>query len=92
MYCISLPIVLLCLFLAFLVMLASFYAEERLTQLAKDPESGVTSVTVMAPSVIYSILVYIVNLYYRQLATYLTEWGGCRTIVPLVNPKENVIA
>lgn len=79
MYCVSLPIVLLCLFLAFLVMLASFHAEERLTQLAKDPESGVTSLTVMAPSVIYSILVYIVNLYYRQLATYLTEWENHRT-------------
>lgn len=79
MYCVSLPIVVLCLFLAFLVMLASFNAEERLTQLAKDPESGVTSLTVMAPSVVYSVLVYIVNLYYRQLATYLTEWENHRT-------------
>lgn len=79
MYCVSLPIVVVCLFLAFLVMLASFYAEERLTQLAKDPESGVTSLTVMLPSVVYSILVYIVNLYYRQLATYLTEWENHRT-------------
>lgn len=75
MYCVSLPIVLVCLFLAFLVMLASFQAEEWLTQLSKDPESGVTSLTVMIPSVVYSVLVYIVNLYYRQLATYLTEWG-----------------
>lgn len=75
MYCISLPIVMVCLFLAFLVMLASFYAEERLTQLSKDPESGVNNLAVFLPSIVYSVLVYIVNLYYRQLANYLTEWG-----------------
>lgn len=79
MYCVTLPIVVVCLFLAFLVMLLSFYAEERLTQMSKDPESGVTYVTVMIPSVVYSILVSVVNLYYRKLATYLTEWENHRT-------------
>lgn len=55
---------------AFLVMLISFWAEEKVKYYDSE-----WSHMKQLPSIIYSILVYIMNVYYRKLATALTEWG-----------------
>lgn len=70
MYCVSIPVVFFCMLGAFLVMLVSFWAEEQI----KHYEFSCTHIKQL-PSVIYSILVYVMNVYYRKLATALTEWG-----------------
>lgn len=70
MYCVSVPVVFLCLVGGFFMMLASFWAEDYLKQSHASDEY-----IILVPSIIYSILVFVVNAYYRRLATFLTEWG-----------------
>lgn len=70
MYCVSIPVVFLCMLGAFAIMMVSFWAEEAL----KHPDAKYSDL-VMLPSVVYAGLVYVMNLYYRKLATFLTEWG-----------------
>nr|CAD7418839.1 unnamed protein product [Timema poppensis] len=74
MYAVSFPIVFLCMLGAFFVMLLSFWAEEYL--MARR-ERGVRMgrLLVTLPSIVYTALVYVMNTYYRRLATHLTEWG-----------------
>lgn len=70
MYAVSIPIVFVCMVVAFITMLFSFWAEDYVKQCGEDYQQYI-----MLPSVIYSIVVFIMNTYYRKLATYLTEWG-----------------
>ncbi|XP_044267516.1 anoctamin-10 isoform X1 [Tribolium madens] len=74
MYCVSIPIVFLCLVAAFVMMLASFWLEEYFKQTRTSDD-----LIILFPSIVYSILVYIINCYYRKLATFLTEWENHRT-------------
>ncbi|KAK9872301.1 hypothetical protein WA026_017103 [Henosepilachna vigintioctopunctata] len=70
MYCVSIPIVILCMIAAFFVMLCSFWIENW----SKTFEEPYTSLVIL-PSIVYSVLVFVMNVYYRKLATFLTEWG-----------------
>jgi len=72
---VSFPTVLICLFAAFYIMLWSFWVEELLIEMQHNNGSQVASILVFLPSVVYAVLVYVMNLYYRKLAGYLTEWG-----------------
>jgi anoctamin-10 len=60
---------------AFFVMLASFWAEEVLINTKKQQGLEADGFLVLLPSVTYSAAVYVMNCYYRKLATFLTEWG-----------------
>lgn len=71
MYCVSFPIVCVWLFGGYVLMLWSIWAEDEL-KLQFDPDSWI----IMIPSIVYSIVVFVVNLIYRSFATYLTEWGN----------------
>lgn len=73
MYVVSIPIVFVCLTFAFVIMLMSFWAEDY----AKKNEAWKPYVSI--PSIIYSVLVIVMNVLYRQLATFLTEWENHRT-------------
>lgn len=42
-------------------------------------DTPLLSILVFLPSIVYAILVYLMNYYYRQLASYLTEWENHRT-------------
>lgn len=75
LYCISLPFVLLCMVGAFFVMLASFWAEGVLITMRKQQGLEPTGLVILLPSVMYSAIVFIMNSWYRTLATWLTEWG-----------------
>jgi anoctamin-10 len=60
---------------AFFVMLASFWAEEKLISMKKQQGLEASGLLILLPSVMYSATVFIMNSYYRKLATWLTEWG-----------------
>lgn len=75
LYGASLPIVLLCMVGAFFVMLASFWAEEMIIHMKKLHGLEAGGLLVLVPSIMYSAVVFIMNCYYRKLATFLTEWG-----------------
>ncbi|XP_014249776.1 anoctamin-10 [Cimex lectularius] len=74
MYCVSLPLVVLCMIGAFGVMLFSFWVEDLLKQIPSIPQW-----VVYAPSVVYAVVVVLMNLVYRRFATFLTEWENHRT-------------
>ena len=75
LYLVSIPVVVVCLFGSFYLMLVSFWAEEYLT-LHRDQYGGnLAAVLIMLPSVIYSVVVLVLNQYYNKMTTFLTEWG-----------------
>lgn len=82
---VSLPLTLLCLAGAFILMLASFEAERWTVQFFTDPETGLPRTDVVAtvlgfvPSVSYSVLVLVLNVYYLKFCHQLTEWENHRT-------------
>ncbi|XP_018321990.1 anoctamin-10 isoform X2 [Agrilus planipennis] len=75
MYCVSFPIVIACLVGAYIIMLISFWMED---QIKYNPETWSQDLLLL-PSVLYTALVYVMNCYYRKLATFLTEWENHRT-------------
>uniref|UniRef100_A0AAR5PLA5 Anoctamin n=2 Tax=Dendroctonus ponderosae TaxID=77166 RepID=A0AAR5PLA5_DENPD len=74
MYAVSLPIVIICMILAFYLMLISFWAEDYMKELF-SPEDYL----VMIPSIVYSILVTVISAYFKDFASFLTEWENHRT-------------
>jgi len=74
LYCVSLPIVLLCMVGAFFVMLASVWAEGTIIMM-RGQQGLEPGLVILLPSVIYSAIVFVMNSCYRTLATWLTEWG-----------------
>lgn len=61
---------------AFYVMLCSFWAEEMLLESKKVHGSEMAGYLIFLPSIVYAVLVYVMNFYYRKLAEILTEWGN----------------
>lgn len=55
---------------AFMIMLSSFWFDRRIRAMPTGP-----GYIVYLPSTLYAALVYVMNMYYRQLANFLTEWG-----------------
>ncbi|CAL8113453.1 unnamed protein product [Orchesella dallaii] len=78
-YGVSFPIVVLCLMGAFYVMLCSFWAEEMLMESKQRHGSQTAAYLIFLPSIVYAILVFVMNFYYRKLAEILTEWENHRT-------------
>ncbi|GBM26977.1 Anoctamin-10 [Araneus ventricosus] len=77
-YCISLPLVILCLIFAIVVMLVYFQIEEWTIQ-EFDDGSFESWIITQLPGIIYAILVYVMNVIYAYVANILTEWENHRT-------------
>lgn len=77
MYCVSLPLVFLCVVAAFLVMFISFWFENLMIENRRDAgdDSVFAYVVTSIPGAVYGVVVWIMNIYYRYFATVLTEWG-----------------
>jgi hypothetical protein len=81
LYCVSLPIVLICTLVAFWVMLESIWKETMMMEWTSTwPKDDLfwhllALCIVSIPTVIYAVLVWFANQIYRKLATKLTEWG-----------------
>jgi hypothetical protein len=56
-------------------MLYSIWIEEALTEAKQRHGSKVAGYLTLLPSIVYAALVWVMNFYYRRLATNLTEWG-----------------
>jgi len=85
MVLVSIPITFVCLAVAFVLMLLSFEADVWMAELLKDEETGEMATDIFSqilsyvPSVIYSVVVLLMNQYYLHLAHHLTEWENHRT-------------
>jgi len=81
----SVPMTTLCLIIAFILMILSFESEKWLTLSLTDPDTGLlqddvfSQMLMYCPSIIYSVLVMLMNLKYLQLAHGLTEEENHRT-------------
>ena len=82
---VSIPITFLCLVVAFILMLLSFEADNWMAIVLKDEETGeistdlISQVLSYVPTVVYSVIVLVMNQYYLHLAHHMTEWENHRT-------------
>lgn len=74
-YLVSLPFVLLCLYLSLYVMMIYFQMEGWALSVHDQEPSFWTGVLLFIPSIIYAVVIEVMNLIYRYAAEFLTEWG-----------------
>uniref|UniRef100_A0A3Q2DW16 Anoctamin n=1 Tax=Cyprinodon variegatus TaxID=28743 RepID=A0A3Q2DW16_CYPVA len=74
-YLVSLPFVLLCLYLSLYVMMIYFQMEAWVLSIHDQEPSFWTAVLLFIPSIIYAVVIEAMNLVYRYAAEFLTEWG-----------------
>ncbi|XP_063951200.1 anoctamin-10-like [Lytechinus pictus] len=76
-YCVSAPIILVFLCLAFLMMLGFFWFEDYL-KTKVDVNTTVGGLVLLLPSVLYAVVIIIVNSFYRKIASFLNDWENHR--------------
>uniref|UniRef100_A0A5F9D209 Anoctamin n=1 Tax=Oryctolagus cuniculus TaxID=9986 RepID=A0A5F9D209_RABIT len=77
-YLVSLPFVCICLYFSLYVMMIYFDMETWALALHDSSESEWTSVLLYVPSIIYAIVIEIMNRLYRYAAEFLTSWESHR--------------
>uniref|UniRef100_A0A673N1F1 Anoctamin n=1 Tax=Sinocyclocheilus rhinocerous TaxID=307959 RepID=A0A673N1F1_9TELE len=77
-YLVSVPFVLLCLYLSFYVMMVYFDMEFWAINIYNEDPSIATSILLFVPSIIYAVVIEIMNLLYRFAAEFLTDWENHR--------------
>ncbi|KAJ0000058.1 hypothetical protein NQD34_011900 [Periophthalmus magnuspinnatus] len=77
-YCVSVPFVLLCLYLSLYVMMIYFQMEGWALSVHDEDPTFWTGILLFIPSIIYAVVIEIMNLIYRYAAEFLTEWENHR--------------
>ena len=75
MYLVSVPFVLLCLYLSLHVMMIYFDMEVWALGLHHEEPTLWSSLLLYVPSIIYAVVIEVMNRLYRYVAEFLTEWG-----------------
>lgn len=74
-YLVSLPFVLLCLYVSLCVMMVYFDAEAWVLGLHDVDPTFWTGLLLFLPSIVYAVVIEIMNRLYRYAAEFLTDWG-----------------
>ncbi|XP_054637506.1 anoctamin-10 [Dunckerocampus dactyliophorus] len=77
-YLVSLPFVLLSLYLALYVMMIYFQMEGWALMIHDREQSFWTGILVYIPSIVYAVVITFMNALYRYAAEFLTEWENHR--------------
>nr|XP_030686102.1 anoctamin-10 isoform X4 [Globicephala melas] len=77
-YLVSLPFVCLCLYFSLFVMMIYFDMEAWALDLHENSGSEWTSILLYVPSIIYAIVIEVMNRLYRYAAEFLTSWENHR--------------
>ncbi|XP_061633626.1 anoctamin-10 isoform X2 [Phyllopteryx taeniolatus] len=77
-YLVSLPFVLLCLYLSLYVMMIYFQMEGWALMLHDRDPTFWTKILLFIPGIIYAVVIEVMNLIYRYVAEFLTEWENHR--------------
>ncbi|XP_034029795.1 anoctamin-10 isoform X2 [Thalassophryne amazonica] len=77
-YLVSLPFVLLCLYMSLYVMMIYFMMEGWALAVHDEDPTFWTGILVFIPSVIYAVVIEVMNLIYRYAAEFLTKWENHR--------------
>ncbi|XP_063611277.1 anoctamin-10-like isoform X1 [Penaeus indicus] len=78
LYFVSAPAVCLCVLGSLWMMVVAFWAEEQLMDWKKRYGS-LAGIFMHVPSALYAGLVWLMNFYYKKLATALTDWENHRS-------------
>ncbi|NXK17492.1 ANO10 protein, partial [Arenaria interpres] len=77
-YLVSLPFVCLCLYFSLYVMMIYFDLEQWALDYHEANESNFSSLMLFVPSIIYAVVIEIMNRIYRYAAEFLTSWENHR--------------
>ncbi|XP_075896908.1 anoctamin-10 isoform X3 [Nelusetta ayraudi] len=77
-YLVSVPFVLLCLYISLYGMMIYFQMEGWALSVHDDNPNFWTGILLFIPSIIYAVVIEIMNLAYRYVAEFLTEWENHR--------------
>ncbi|XP_052474891.1 anoctamin-10 isoform X3 [Carassius gibelio] len=77
-YLVSVPFVLLCLYLSFYVMMVYFDMENWAISIYNENPNFANGILLFVPSIIYAVVIEIMNLLYRYAAEFLTNWENHR--------------
>nr|XP_021153509.1 anoctamin-10 isoform X2 [Columba livia] len=77
-YLVSLPFVCLCLYFSLYVMMIYFDLEQWALDYHEENESTFSSLMLFVPSIIYAVVIEIMNRIYRYAAEFLTSWENHR--------------
>ncbi|KAM8846713.1 anoctamin-10 [Synchiropus picturatus] len=77
-YLVSLPFVLICLYLSLFVMMVYFQMEGFVLMIHDQEPTFWTGILLFIPSIIYAVVIEVMNLIYRYAAEFLTEWENHR--------------
>lgn len=78
LYMVSAPAVSVCMVVALWVMVGAFWAEEQLVDWRRS-YGNIAGFFTHVPSALYAAVVWLMNYYYKKLATALTDWENHRT-------------
>ncbi|XP_006030338.1 anoctamin-10 isoform X3 [Alligator sinensis] len=77
-YLVSLPFVCLCLYLSLYVMMIYFDMEQLALDYHEENETSFSNLMLFVPSIIYAVVIEIMNRIYRYAAEFLTSWENHR--------------
>ncbi|XP_069504936.1 anoctamin-10 [Ambystoma mexicanum] len=77
-YLVSVPFVIFCLYLSLHVMMIYFDWEDMASDFHREHDSQFSSIMLFAPSILYAIVIEIMNRIYRYVAECLTSWENHR--------------
>ncbi|GAB1294848.1 Anoctamin-10 [Apodemus speciosus] len=86
-YLVSLPFVCLCLYFSLYVMMIYFDMEEWALSLHENSGSEWTSFLLYVPSIVYAVVIEIMNRLYRYAAEFLTSWEEPQIGICLPEPS-----
>ncbi|NXK50291.1 ANO10 protein, partial [Chauna torquata] len=77
-YLVSVPFVCLCLYFSLYVMMIYFDLEQWALDYHEENKSNFSSLMLFVPSIIYAVVIEIMNRIYRYAAEFLTSWENHR--------------
>lgn len=77
-YLVSVPFVILCLYLSLYVMRIYFDWEDMAIAFHQEHETQFSGAMLFVPSILYAIVIEVMNRIYRYVAEYLTSWENHR--------------
>nr|XP_044992799.1 anoctamin-10 [Jaculus jaculus]XP_044992800.1 anoctamin-10 [Jaculus jaculus] len=77
-YLVSLPFVCLCLYFSLYVMMIYFDMEAWALSVHENSGSELTGILLYVPSIVYAIVIEVMNCLYRYAAEFLTSWENHR--------------
>ena len=75
-YGVSVPVMLVAMVIAWLVMLLYFYLEEYVKPMLKGDASLYGKFLTQLPTIVYAVIVLVLNAIYQPLAVALNNWGN----------------